>query len=129
MGIDVLPEMAAAMVSPVPIERGNPVLGWSLIRETFGLPGWSGLVVGSLLLAIPASARAGIGIAVLSGLTALVLNLWHHYLPVIAFAVCLLIVPLGSRVIDIRRRGHHGAKPEGAADRSPEADLLGSGDS
>jgi len=98
LGPDVLPSMAPAMTSPVPIEPGVPVLGWSLLRETFGLPGWLGAAAGLLLLAVPARGHIGFGIAILAGLTLFIANLWQHYLPVVTLAIGLVVGPLLASV-------------------------------
>ena len=98
LGVDVLPRMAAQITSPVPISEGVPVFGWSLIRETYELPVWGGLVVGLLLLAVPARGRIGLGIAILAGLTLLVVNLWQHYLPVLSLGLLLVIIPVARHV-------------------------------
>jgi len=98
LGADVLPGMAAEITSPVPISEGVPVFGWSLIRETYGLPAWGGLVIGLLLLVVPARGRIGLGNAILAGLTLLVVNLWQHYLPVIALGLLLVIIPVARDV-------------------------------
>lgn len=100
LGVDVVPSMVAAITSPVPIEPGVPVLGWTFLRQSFGLPGWIGVVAGILLLAIPARGRVGLGIAILAGLTLMVPNLWQHYLPVVVLGVALLLVPLVAWVWD-----------------------------
>lgn len=98
LGVDVLPQMVGAISSSVPVEPGVPVLGWSLVRQIYQLPAWTGVAVGAALLAIPVRGRIGLGIGILAGLTLLVVNLWQHYLPVIALGVCLLIGPLIERV-------------------------------
>ena len=98
LGVDVVPQMVRAISSIVPVEQGVPVLGWSLVRQMYQLPAWTGIAVGAALLAIPVRGRVGLGIATLAGLTLLVVNLWQHYLPVIVLGVCLLMVPLIERV-------------------------------
>ncbi len=98
LGVDILPQMVRAITSSVPVEPGVPLLGWSLVRQTYHLPVWTGVALGAALLAIPVRGRIGLGIAMLAGLTLLIVNLWQHYLPVIALGVCLLIVPLAERV-------------------------------
>jgi hypothetical protein len=98
LGIDVMSPMVTAIISTVPIDPGVPVLGWSLVREAYHLPLWTGLALGGALLAIPVRGRAGLGMAILAGLTLLVVNLWQHYLPVIVLGVCLLMIPLVDRV-------------------------------
>jgi Glycosyltransferase family 87 len=98
LGIDVAPQMVGAITSSVPVDPGVPVLGWSLVREMYHLPAWTGVALGAAMLAIPVRGRAGLGVAILAGLTLLVVNLWQHYLPVIALGVCLLMVPLAKMV-------------------------------
>lgn len=98
LGFDVLPGMWSQVSSPVPISEGVPVFGWSLIRETYDLPVWGGVVVGLLLLALPARGRIGLGVAILAGLTLVIVNLWQHYLPVLTLGLTLVIVSLGRHV-------------------------------
>lgn len=100
LGPDVLPLMVGAIMSPVPIEPGVPVLGWTYLRHYIGLPAWIGPLLGLLLLAIPVRGRMGLGLGLFAGLTLMVPNLWQHYLPVVVLGVALLLVPLASRVWD-----------------------------
>lgn len=98
LGVDVVPHMVSAITSSVPIDKDNPVFGWAFVRQTYHLPVWTGIAVGTALLAIPVRGRAGLGIAILAGLTLMVVNLWQHYLPVMVLGACLLIVPLLTTV-------------------------------
>lgn len=98
LGVDVLPHMVGAITSSVRIEQDIPVFGWALVRETFHLPIWTGIVAGAGLLAIPSRGRIGLGIAILAGLTLFVVNLWQHYLPVMTLGAGLLIGPLFEKV-------------------------------
>ena len=92
--------MFAAITSPVPIEPGVPVLGWTILRQSFGLPGWIGVATGVVLLAIPARGRVGLGVAIVAGLTLMVPNLWQHYLPTVVLAAALIVAPLVAQVWD-----------------------------
>lgn len=94
LGADVVPQMVRAISSSVPIEPGVPVLGWTLVRQMYQLPVWTGIAVGATLLAIPVRGRIGLGIGILAGLTLLIVNLWQHYLPVITLGILLMVGPL-----------------------------------
>lgn len=118
LGVDVLPHLATAVTSPVPIEPRVTVFGWSLMRETYGMPDWVGYAVGLLLLALPAHGRLGLGIAILASLTLMVPNLWAHYLPVIALGLALIMIPLTERVRMAFLPGGHGLPSDGPLARS-----------
>ena len=89
LGLDNAHQFVDALGTTVPVEPGNVVLGISWLEQNVTWwPGWGGLAVGALLLAIPARGRLGLGLGMLAGL-AIIPNLWKHYLPSIVAAVLI----------------------------------------
>jgi hypothetical protein len=60
-------------------------------------PAWGGYALAVLLLAIPATGKAGLGLGILAGLS-LNQNLWNHYLLTFLLAVVLLLVALAENL-------------------------------
>jgi hypothetical protein len=79
-----------------------------LAFNTLWWPAWGGLALAALLLAIPVTGRASIGLGIVAGL-ALVFNLWTHYEPTFFFGLGLLaadiVATLRARGLLVRRLG------------------------
>ena len=90
LGIDRIPGMVESLYVKDTVGPDSVVLGVSAIALSFPWwPAWGGLAVCAALLAIPAKGRMGVGLAVIAA-TALIPNLWRHYLPTLVFALVLI---------------------------------------
>jgi hypothetical protein len=67
----------------------NIVLGFSWLREAFGVPTWLAVAAAIAMVAIPVRGKLGLGLGILAGL-AVVPNLWRSYLPTIVVALLLI---------------------------------------
>lgn len=91
LGIDVTAAMFDALRLRVPIEPGVVVLWTTAFREMWGWwPGWGGLAVGIVLLAIPGRGLPGVGLAILGGIS-VIPNIWDHYLPTLAVGLLFVL--------------------------------------
>lgn len=87
LGIDAIVPMLQAMQLRVPIEPGVAVLWTSALRESIDWwPSWGGIATGVALLVVPARGLAGIGLAILAGIS-VIPNIWDHYLPTLLVGV------------------------------------------
>ena len=82
LGIDSIGPALSALGARDEVRGENIVLGFSWLREAFGVPGWVAILAALALVAIPARGKLGIGLGILSGM-AVVPNLWRTYLPTI----------------------------------------------
>jgi hypothetical protein len=93
LGADSIGAALSALGARDEVLGENNVLGFSWLREAFGVPGWVAIVTALALVAIPARGKLGIGLGILSGM-AIVPNLWRTYLPTIIIGG--LLVARGS---------------------------------
>jgi hypothetical protein len=90
LGTDSIGPALSAFGARDEVRGENIVLGFSWLREAFGVPGWVAIAAALALVAIPARGKLGIGLGILSGM-AVVPNLWRTYLPTIIVGGVLVV--------------------------------------
>ena len=87
LGPDVVPHVIDRLASSP--EPDSEVFFIGGLRVYFDWwPAWGGLAVAAVFLAIPATGRLGIGLALMAGLS-IKPNVWHHLLPTVVIALAL----------------------------------------
>lgn len=123
LGPDVIGPMVPAILGQN-LSRGGtgtvPVLWTTWARQAWDWwPAWGTYAVAGALLLVPATGRLGLGLGIIGGLS-LNLYLWHHYAPVFAFGVVLILVGALARLRRPRWRDLSGRRGEIATREDPQ---------
>ena len=118
-GPTVIRPLLKALATTDEVGPRHFVLGVSWLRErTDWWPDWGGYAVCALILLIPAKGLTGYGLAMFAG-TAVIPNLWRHYVGTIFFAAVITIRGLIDRIRE--HRGSDDAIP--STDEGTETDV------